>query len=282
MPDPVRDKPIGVRRLGFGVSGPHVTPLVRPIATVEMIMHAFALGVRVFDTGPTYGNGEGESRLGEALARLPTYEPIVSTKVGLRMTKTGKKVHAFDPESVRKSIEMSLRRLRRSRVDWMFLHGPPASALTDALLKTLVDLKFKGDIGEIGICSRGAEIDAALATGQFTLFMAPVHVGLEPEQLQRLQRARAAGEVIGIEVLSAAKRRFPAPVSVGATWQLARTLAGKAGPVPPTPMTVPEALNWALNEGGATRAMMTTTRLDHLEANVRAITSPMSGRLITT
>lgn len=281
MADTLRDKPVGARRLGFGVSGPHATPLVRPIATVEMIMHAFALGVRVFDTGPTYGNGEGERRLGEALARLPTYEPIVSTKVGLRMTKTGKKVHAFDPESVRKSIEMSLRRLQRSRVDWMFLHGPPAGMLTDALLKTLVDLKFKGDIGEIGICSRDDALDAALATGQFSLFMAPVNISLEPQEVQRLHRLRAAGELIGIDVLAAAKRRFPAPVSAGATWQLARALAGKAGPVPATPMTVPEALNWALNEGGAHRVMMTTTRLDHLEANVRAITSPMTGRLIS-
>ncbi len=282
MSDTVRDKPVGARRLGFGVSGPHATPLVRPLVTVEMVMHAFALGIRVFDTGPTYGNGEGERRLGEALARLPTYEPIVSTKVGLRVTKSGKKIHAFDPESVRKSIEMSLRRLRRSRVDWMFLHGPPANGLTDALLKTLVDLKFKGDIGEIGICSRDDALDAAAATGQFTLFMAPVHIGLSADELQRLQRLRAAGELIGIEVLAAAKRRFPAPVSAGATWQLARTLAGKAGRPAPTPMTVPEALNWALNEAGAHRIMTTTTRLDHLEANVHAITSPTSGRLITT
>jgi len=282
VPDTLRDRPIGARRLGFGVSGPHATPLVRPIATVEMIMHAFALGIRVFDTGPTYGNGEAERRLGEALARLPTYEPIVSTKVGQRVTKTGRKVHEFDPESVRKSIEGSLRRLRRSRVDWMFLYGPPAGMLTDALLKTLVDLKFKGDIGEIGICSRDNALDAALASGQFSLFMTPVHIGLEPEELQRLQRLRTAGELIGIEVLAPAKRRFPAPVSAGATWQLARALAGKAGRVPPTPMTVPEALNWALNEGGAHRVMMSTTRLDHLEANVHAITSPTTGRLITT
>ena len=47
-------------------------------------------------------------------------------------------------------------------------------------------------------------------------------------------------------------------------------------------MTVPEALNWALNDGGAHRVMMSTTRLDHLEANVHAITSPTTGRLITT
>jgi len=46
-------------------------------------------------------------------------------------------------------------------------------------------------------------------------------------------------------------------------------------------MTVGEALNWALREGGAHRVISTTSRLDHLEANVHAITSPSTGRLIT-
>lgn len=277
----MRDNAIGVRRLGFGVSGPHGSPLIRPLATVEMILHAFALGVRVFDTAPAYGAGEAERRLGEALARLPPYEPIVSTKVGLKASGLAKRAHEFEPENVRKSIEASLQRLRRTRVDWLFLHGPPPSALTDALLKTLVDLKFKGDIGEIGICSRDHALDAALATGQFTLFMTPVHIGLQPHELQRLERLRAAGELIGIETLAPAKRRFRAPVSAGATWQLARTLMGRGGPVPPTPMTVEEALNWALTEGGAHRVITTTSRLDHLESNVHAITSPSTGRLIT-
>ncbi|MEQ1608611.1 MAG: aldo/keto reductase [Hyphomonadaceae bacterium] len=281
MSQPLHDNAVGVRRLGFGVSGPHGTPLVRPEATVAMIMNAFAMGVRVFDTAPAYGAGEAERRLGEALARLPTYEPIVSTKVGLKSSGLMKRTHEFEPENVRRSIEGSLRRLRRSRVDWLFLHGPPTSALTDALLKTLVDLKFKGDIGEIGICSRDHALDAALATGQFTLFMAPVHIGLPPNHLARLERLRAAGELIAIETLAPAKRRFPAPVSAGATWQLARSLLGRAGPVPPTPMTVEEALNWALHEGGANRVITTTTRLDHLEFNVYAVTSPSTGRLIT-
>ena len=276
-----RDVAIGVRRLGFGVSGPHGSPLVLPKTTVAMIMHAFALGIRVFDTAPAYGNGEAEIRLGEALARLPPYEPIVSTKVGIKASGLMKRAHEFEPENVRKSIEGSLQRLRRSRVDWLFLHGPPPSALTDALLKTLVDLKFKGDIGEIGICARDDALDAALATGQFSLFMAPVHIGLQPQQLARLERLKAAGELIGIETLAPAKRRFPAPVSAGATWQLARTLLGRGGAAPPTPMTVPEALNWALTEGGAHRAIMTTTQLVHLEANVHAVTNPMSGRLIS-
>jgi len=79
------DKSHGVRRLGFGVSGPHGTPLVSPEHTSAMIDHAFARGVRLFDTAPSYGAGEAERRLGEALKRLPRYECIVSTKAGIRL-----------------------------------------------------------------------------------------------------------------------------------------------------------------------------------------------------
>ena len=38
-------------------------------------------------------------------------------------------------------------------------------------------------------------------------------------------------------------------------------------------MTVDEALCWALGEGGAHRVISTTTRLDHLESNVWAVTN---------
>ncbi len=270
-----------MRRLGFGVSGAHGTVLVRPVDTVRLVHHAFAMGVRVFDTGPSYGNGEAERRLGEALASMPSYEPIVSTKAGILSSGVKKRWRDFTPDGVRRSVEMSLRRLRRSRVDWLFLHGPSPRDLTDNLLKILVDLKFKGDIGQLGVAGRGGELDAAAATGQFTLFMTPVHAGLKEEQLARLERLKTVGELIGIETLAPATRRFPAPVSAGATWRLARALLGRAGPAPPTPMTVEEALNWALTDGGAHRIITTSTRLDHLESNVLSLTSPATGRLIT-
>lgn len=249
--------------------------------TVQMIQHAYALGVRVFDTGPSYGAGEAERRLGEALLRLPPYGPIVSTKAGILSAGLTQRPRDFTPEGVRRSVESSLRRLRRDRIDWLFLHGPAESELTDALMKTLTDLRRKGDVVALGVCGRGPELDAALRLGEFTHFMAPIHAGLTPEEMQRLYRLRSAGELIGIETLAAANPRFPVPVSAGSTWRLARALMGWGSARPPTPMTVEEALNWALGEGGAHRIITTTTRVDHLEYNASAVSTPVSGRLIT-
>lgn len=278
----IRDNAYGARRLGFGVSGPHGTPLIRPETTVRMIQHAYALGVRVFDTGPSYGQGEAERRLGEALARLPPYDPIVSTKVGIQSSGLAKRHRDFSPASIRKSIEGSLKRLRRSRIDWLFLHGPAPEELTDELLTVLTDMRRRGDVVSIGVCGRGRELDVAMKMGEFTHFMAPVHPGLTQEEMARLYNLRSVGELIGIETLSAAMPRLSFPLSAGATWRMARSLMGvSAGRPGATLMTVDEALMWALTDGGAHRVITTTSRLEHLEFNINVVSNPPSGRLIS-
>lgn len=275
------DKSHGIRRLGFGVSGPHGTPLVKAEHTYRMIEHAFTRGVRLFDTAPSYGNGEAERRLGEAMKGLPRYECIISTKAGITSSGIANRKRDFSPGAIRRSLEASLKRMKLTRIDWLLLHGPAPKELTDTLIKTLVDIKFGGEVGAIGIAGRGAELDAALSTGQFTVFMAPVHAGLPPDQLERLRRVKATGaELVGIETLVPAHRKFPAPISPGATWRLARSLLGRSQPSAATPMTTEECLYWALFEAVAHRVVTTTTRLDHLEANIHAVEVIRTGKLL--
>ena len=276
-----RDNAYGARRLGFGVSGPHGTPMIRPETTVRMVQHAYALGVRIFDTGPSYGSGEAERRLGEALARLPPYDPIVMTKCGIQSSGLTKRHRDFSPAGIRRSVEGSLKRLRRERIDWLFLHGPAPEEITDDLMKVLTDMRRRGDVVSIGVCGRGAELDVALNTGEFTHFITPVHPGLSPEQMLRIYRLRTAGELIGIETLAAAMPRLSFPLSAGATWRMARSLVTGSSPrQAATPMTIDEALLWALTDGGAHRVVTTTSRLEHLEFNINAVANPPSGRLL--
>jgi aryl-alcohol dehydrogenase-like predicted oxidoreductase len=274
------DKAIGIRRLGFGVSGPHGSPIVGAKSTNQLIERAFERGVRLFDTAPSYGGGEAERRLGEALKRMPRWECIISTKAGVNSAGLGK-ARDFSAESVRRSVEMSIKRMGLQRLDWMLLHGPAPHELTDELLKMLIELKFKGDVAAIGVAGRGAELDAALNTGLFTVFMAPVHAALPQEDLDRLTRIKASGsELVGIEVLTPALRRFPAPLTPGATWRLARSLLGRTQAAAPTPMTVDECLYWSLFEAVAHRVVTTTTNMAHLDANISAVESLRTGRAI--
>jgi hypothetical protein len=147
------------------VSGAHGTALIRPEATVQMILHAYALGVRVFDTGPSYGAGEAERRLGEALARLPPYDPIVATKVGLQSSGIKRRERDFSADAVRRSVEGSLKRLRRARIDCLYLHGPDENELTDTLLRALADLRREGRVVSVGVCGRGADLPPARGGG---------------------------------------------------------------------------------------------------------------------
>jgi D-threo-aldose 1-dehydrogenase len=275
------DKSHGIRRLGFGVSGPHGTPLVSADHTCKLIEHAFTRGVRLFDTAPAYGNGEAERRLGEAMKRLPRYECIISTKAGITSSGFAKRKRDFSPDAIRRSLEASRKRMGLARVDWLLLHGPATHELTDPLIKTLVDLKYGGEVAAIGIATRGEAVDKALAAGVFTVFMTPVHAAVSKEQTERLRRIKATGaELIGIETLTPAQRKFPAPLSAGATWRLARALLGRSPASAATPMSPEECLYWALYEAVAHRVVTTTTRMEHLEANIHAVEVLRSGKMI--
>ncbi len=271
MSERVSDNSMGVRRLGFGVSGPHGSSMISAAATEDMVIRAFDLGVRLFDTAPSYGNGEAERRLGEALRRRPRFECIVSTKVGI-VSSGARKRRDFSPDGVRRSIDASLKRLRIQRLDWLFLQGPAPAELTDGLLKVISEERFAGRVGMLGVAGRGPEIDAALATGQFGVFMAPVHAGLQPYQVERLNRLKATGaELIAFQTLTPTLPRLPMPTSPGALWRLGRTVIGRSTETSRIRKTAGESLLWALTEGGAHRVLTTTSRMSHLEGNVAAV-----------
>lgn len=252
------------RRLGFGVGGPHGTPLVRPEATIALVRYAYERGVRQFDTAPSYGAGEAERRLGYALAAIPDRGATVSTKAGVLSDGALNKRRDFSPKGVRLSVEASLARLRRSRLDVLYLHGPAPAELSDDLLSVLADLKAKGDVGALGVCGTGNELDAAIATGCFTHYMTPVHAGLTSAALQRIGRIRSSGTLIGIETMALTKKST-LPISAGGIWRLARAIKFKRSATLAPPVTVKDALRWSLRQGGADLVMTTTTRRRHLE-----------------
>src|SRR4051794_26581064 len=74
---------LSLTRLGLGAA-----PLaglyreVRDEDAVALIEHAWTIGVRSFDAAPLYGYGNGERRMGMALADKPRDEFAFSTKVG--------------------------------------------------------------------------------------------------------------------------------------------------------------------------------------------------------
>jgi len=111
-----------VSALGFGcgsVGGLLVRGDHKDIA--EAIAYAIESGINYFDTARSYGNGRSETNLGIALKELGT-EVVIGTKVDLRTEEMD------DIEgSIVASVEGSLKRLGRDRVDLIQLHNPVAS-----------------------------------------------------------------------------------------------------------------------------------------------------------
>jgi aryl-alcohol dehydrogenase-like predicted oxidoreductase len=82
------------------------------------VARALAVGVNYFDTAVQYGDGESEKNLGRVLQNLKPSNAVVGTKVRLPSAAFGSIA-----ATVTKSLEGSLSRLRRERVDIFHLHN---------------------------------------------------------------------------------------------------------------------------------------------------------------
>ncbi|GJG98457.1 aldo/keto reductase [Cupriavidus pauculus] len=130
--------------LGFGTAP--LGNMFRDIPEAEAqatVDAAWDQGVRYFDTAPFYGAGLSEIRLGQALARRPRDEYVLSTKVGRLISdevedaaaralgeKSGlfvagrpnKLVVDYTADGTLRSIEDSLKRLETDRIDFVWIH----------------------------------------------------------------------------------------------------------------------------------------------------------------
>jgi aryl-alcohol dehydrogenase-like predicted oxidoreductase len=89
-----------------------------PLDQERAVARAIAAGVNYFDTAVQYGNGESEKNLGRVLQTLKPANVVVGTKVRLPSADFGRIADA-----VAKSLEGSLARLCRDRVDILHLHN---------------------------------------------------------------------------------------------------------------------------------------------------------------
>ena len=110
--------------LGFGC-GAVGGLMVRgdPADQERTVARAIDAGVNYFDTAVQYGNGESEKNLGRILQALKPAHVVVGTKVRLQADERGRIADA-----VTASLDNSLTRLRRDRVDIFHLHNPITAA----------------------------------------------------------------------------------------------------------------------------------------------------------
>jgi aryl-alcohol dehydrogenase-like predicted oxidoreductase len=110
---------IKVSEVGFGCGNIGGLIIRAPYEErVVAISRAIELGINYFDTAAAYGNGQSEKNLGEVLETIKQ-RVILATKFGISREDLGDIQGA-----IRRSLEASLKRLKRDSIDIFQLHTP--------------------------------------------------------------------------------------------------------------------------------------------------------------
>ena len=191
---------------GFG--GAPLGNLFHAIAedeAIALVRHAYAAGVRYFDTAPHYGNGLSESRIGQALRGIARDDYLLSSKVGRILVPDRdaprnqndyvdvlpfRQRWDYSHDGTLRSIEDSLQRLGVSRLDIVYIHDIDRDThgaayaerfgeMLAGAIPALIALRDQGSIGGFGlgvndwrVCIEvlaRADLDMLLLAGRYTL-----------------------------------------------------------------------------------------------------------------
>lgn len=128
---------------------------------LRLIREVGDMGVNCIDTAEQYGNGESERRVGEALqGRREQW--VISTKFGYRVAPDGRREDDSSPQTIARSLEGSLRRLRTDHVDIYLYHCAPKPGDLAEGRAALEKARAQGKIRFYGISTGKAELVGAM------------------------------------------------------------------------------------------------------------------------
>jgi pyridoxine 4-dehydrogenase len=224
-----------VRRLGFGA--------MRIVEDAEegkrVLRRAVELGVNLVDTADIYGTGRSEELIADALHPYPA-GLVIATKGGLG---GGFQDRARDarPERLRQACDESLRRLRLDRIDLYQLHRHDPEVPIEESVGALEELRREGKIRLIGVSN--------VSVGQLRAAQSVTRIASVQNQFNR-------GLLTSEEVLDACEADGIAFLP----WEpLGEGLGEPAA-----------ELRWLLDRSPVMLPIPGTSKLEHLEANMRA------------
>jgi aryl-alcohol dehydrogenase-like predicted oxidoreductase len=151
---------LGTVKLGrnIGVKYPTAFQIPDDQQAKALLEQAWELGINLLDTAPAYGNSE--QRLGDLLPKL-NKEWVIATKVGETFDPiNGSSVYNFTPEFIKRSIQASLKNLKRDVLDIVLIHsdGQDKKIIQHyGALEVLNDLKQQGLIRASGMSTKTVE-----------------------------------------------------------------------------------------------------------------------------
>jgi len=138
-------------RTGFEVSD--ISMGCGSIAESNVVRYAYDHGINLFDTAEVYGNGDSETKIGEAMAHMQRDKIFIVTKLGLDEDP--------DQQNLVERFNACLGRLQTDYVDALYCHGIADLRLVEygPFLAACDQLKQEGKLKHAGISSHGPRGD---------------------------------------------------------------------------------------------------------------------------
>lgn len=147
---------VSVIGLGTWVIGGKFWGPTSEVEAIAAIQKAIDCGINLIDTAPIYGDGRSEEIIGKAI-KGRRQQLVIATKCGAREKGTDL-IFDLTPKSIRKEIEIALKRLDTDVIDLYQCHWPDPNTPIEDTMQEMAKLKAEGKIRHIGV----SNFDAAL------------------------------------------------------------------------------------------------------------------------
>lgn len=256
-----------VARLGYGamrITGLDVLgPPSDRAGALRVLRRALELGVTFVDTAEAYGPGVSEELIAEALHPYAA-ELVIATKGGVVHDAPGRWTPDGRPESLRRSCEASLRRLRLERIVLYQLHTVDPRVPLEESVGALSELRAEGKIELVGLSNVTLD-QLELARGLVPVAAVQNRYSLEERSSEAVLEECERLGIAFIPWFPLGRGRL---ASDGKLREVAERRGGTAAQV---------ALAWLLHRSAAMLPIPGTSNVAHLEENVAAASLALSA-----
>ncbi len=276
--------------------------------SVAIVRRAFELGVNLFDTADVYVRGGAEAVLGRALEGLPREQIVIATKVMGRVWDGPlgaglSRKHIFD------AMDQSLRRLKVDYVDLYQAHAPDKDTPIEETLEAFEDLVRMGKARYVGFSNFDHQPPLARRAvayqkrrGWSTFISSQPRLNMLDRHVEKEHVAFCRTNGIGMIVYSPLAQGVltnkyaggEIPEGSRATTQFKHFVLDNDNAITPGNIAAAErldvwakqkglagaaeaALAWVLSRPQLSSAIVGATRMEQLEANVKAAEVKLSA-----
>jgi aryl-alcohol dehydrogenase-like predicted oxidoreductase len=264
------DTDLKVSRLGVGLSEIGSLSLDQADPAARVLNSALDNGINFFDTAACYGNSE--ELVGRSVAERRD-EFFLSTKAG--HAAGGYSGRAWTAETVRDSIERSLRRLRTDHVDVVHLHSCGVDVLERGdVIRALQDAKQSGKTRYIGYSGDNESAVWAVESDLFDTLQTSYNL-VDQQARSRLfppAEERGIGIIAKRPIANTAWGAETSPSSYAAEYHRRAQIMAEEGLIPDAPDDpILLALGFTLAHEAIDTAIVGTGNSEHMQANIRLV-----------